>query len=230
MTFPLTNAYLMPRGLFEGIMSTYFKNDYNTTENEEDKEHKVIELYKKLNWNYSEVDELIIIIKFYEALRHSIAHNIGIPSNKVIKISTDKGFIKAIENWKTKFPKRKISPPPIIIQEKIKLKPHHSILYSETCRRIANDINIRLYKELGEDYFIQKIIKKHLIDKNRLTEPQCKNATRYLVYHLNKDYNININTYDDIYNHLADEELKKIKNRYLTLKNYSQKQVGRNIN
>lgn len=206
----------------EGILSSSFENSPNSTENEEneeEKEHKVIELYKKLKWDFKEINEIIIIIKFYEALRHSVAHNIGIPSNKLIQISSDINFTSAIKNWKTKFPKKEISSPPIIIEKEIKLKPHHSILYSEACRRIANDINLRLHEKLETKYFVHKTVQKHINKTNVLTKPECKNVTRYLVYHLKKDYGISINIYKNIYKYFDNEnEIKSLKNRYQTLK------------
>ena len=87
----------------------------------------------------------------------------GYPNSRLIEISKNDEFKEAMKNWETKFKNRSISPPPIIEKSLIALKPHHAILYSETCRRIAKDINNKLYEELGEKFFVEKTIKKHLV-------------------------------------------------------------------
>ncbi|NID08836.1 hypothetical protein [Fibrivirga algicola] len=210
----------------EGILSTHFeKQESNSDEDEDDddyikrKTHKVTELYTKLNWDISEVEDLIIVLKFYDAIRHSVAHESGKPSRELIEIANDNRFKESIRNWKTKFPKKSISPPPIVTNVAIQLKPHHSILYSETCLRIASDINNKLFTILGEKYFINKIIKIHLLEVGKLTEPECQNLTRYLVYHLKNDYNISVKPYEKVFTDLSTEKIAKYKKRYHTLKN-----------
>lgn len=206
----------------EGILSHRFSKDNNTSNDDDDDEnfHKIIDLYKKLNWNTEQIDTLLPILKFYESLRHSVAHNVGIPSGKLFKLSKSDDFNKAILNWKTKFPNKKISLPPIIKEKIIELKPHHSIMYSETCLRISKDINEKIFDKLEINYFIDKVIKKHLLNTEKLTHPNCMNYKRYLVYHLNNDYKIKIDNYDKIYNiYDGEEKLKQHKKRYHSMKN-----------
>ncbi len=208
----------------EGMLSSNFsKEEKNTTIvsiDEENREHKLIELYAKLNWDKNELDDLLIILKFYESLRHCVAHNQGLPSGKLLEISESIEFKDAISNWKTKFKKKSISPPPVVNDKNIELKPHHSILYSETCLRIAKKINTNLFKLLGVNYFIEKTIKKHLLETSVLSKPVCSNYSRYLVYHLNHDFKIKINPYNDVYCfYEKEDELKQHKSRYYTLKN-----------
>lgn len=203
----------------EGIMSDNFTKVKDPKSDEGDRLHKVIEFYKKLGWSTNKIDNLLPILKFYESLRHSIAHNVGIPSEKLYELSTSDSFNSSILNWQTKFPKKKISPPPIVEKEAIILRPHHSITYSETCLRITKDINRRIYETLGRDFFINKTIKKHLISAEKLSEPFCANYSRYIVYHLNMDYKIELKKYDEVYETYDDnEKLKEDKKRYHIMK------------
>jgi len=208
----------------EGMLSHKFfpsVDKQNDEVNEDSKENKIRELYRKLNWDLNEIEDLLYILKFYHSVRHSVAHNYGKPSRQLFELSQQSNFIDAIANWKTKHPQKKISPPPIIEDNVIELKPHHSIIYSETCIRIAKDINYKLLNTLGLKYFVQKTIKTHLTDSMKLSSPECKNLTRYLVYHLKNDYNITINPYDKIYDYYENEtSIKEHKARYLTLKNF----------
>ena len=207
----------------EGMLSENFnKKDEKKTEEgeEENKQHKIIELYQKLNWSTNQIDGLLPILGFYESLRHSVAHNVGIPSGKLYSLSESEKFKESISNWETKFPKRKISPPPIIKEKIIELKPHHSIMYSETCLRISKDINNKILETLGVKYFIEKTVKKHLINKEELSKPNCSNYQRYIVFHLNNDYKISIKKYNEIYD--DDEKLKLDNKRYDTMKNICQ--------
>jgi len=211
----------------EGYLSGHFKSEKSTSEEEtDDKAHKIIELYEKLSWNQSKIVKLLPILKFYESLRHSVAHNVGRPSGKIIQIYNSKEFMDAINEWKTKFPDRQLSPPPIITNSTIELKPHHPIMYSETCLRIASDINLNLIKQLGRKHFIERTIKKHLYDTSSLSEPFCQNLTRYIAFHLNNDYKIVLQNYNDIYEVFDDlekedreQKIKDCKRRYHTLKN-----------
>lgn len=209
----------------EGYLSSYFTNS-NLKDEDNDKSHKTAELYEKLNWDKKNIENLLPILKFYESLRHSVAHNVGIPSGKIVQIYESTEFKEAINNWQTKFPNRKITPPPIITDTLIILKPHHPIMYSETCLRIAADININLLKKLGVNYFINSTLKRHLSDSSTLSTPHCQNLTRYVVYHLNNDYKITLEKYDDIYDIFNDldtktreSKIKEYKKRYSTLKN-----------
>lgn len=210
----------------EGMLSENFSK-----KEDDENSHKVIELYEKLNWKTNQIDNLLPILKFYESLRHSIAHNIGIPSGKLYEISKSDSFEKSISNWKTKFPNKNISPPPLIKETIIELKPHHSIMYSETCLRISKDIDKKIFETLGINYFIDRTIKKHLVNTEKLTEPNCINYKRYIVYHLFNDYKIRIMNYDDIYNIYDDgEKLKLHKKRYLTMKTFANRVDGSAIN
>jgi len=209
----------------EGELSGNFKSENSNAEKDlEDKSHKLIELYEKLGWDQTKIKELLPILRFYEALRHSVAHNMGFPSRKIIEIFKSDEFIKAIDNWKTKSPERQISPPPIVTDSEIDLQPHHPILYSETCLRIASDINVQLFTLLGKNHFINKTVKKHLLDTQTLTKPHCQNLSRYIAYHLNCDYKIQLEKYNNVHDIFNDseigiEKIKEYKKRYFTLKN-----------
>jgi hypothetical protein len=211
----------------EGYLSGHFTSEKPTSEEDnEDKAHKIIELYEKLDWNQSKIANLLPILKFYESLRHCVAHNVGIPSGKIIQIYNSDEFKQAIDQWKTKFPDREISPPPMVTDISIDLKPHHPIIYSETCLRIASDINANLIKQLGRKHFIERTIKKHLSDPPLLSKPVCQNLTRYISFHLNNDYKIALQNYDDIYEvfdnlekEAREQKIKECKRRYHTLKN-----------
>lgn len=209
----------------EGILSEYFtksaEGKEDSDEDEEKKESKIKALYDKLGWATDKIDRILPTLRFYETLRHCVAHSMGRPSEKLISISKSEEFITSIEKWETKYVKKNISAPPIITDDNIELKPHHPIMYSETCLRIASDINNKMFETLGGvNYFIGLTIKSHLTSQKKLTTPHCKDFTRYIVYHLKKDYNISITKYNDIYNYYKSEKAKdEDKNKYLSLKN-----------
>lgn len=212
----------------EGQLSSFFiksnedKSDYKDDDLEEKKETKIIMLYRKLGWSLDNINGVLPVLKFYEVLRHCVAHNMGHPNDKFIEISQSKEFQSAIKNWKTKHnTQRRISDPPIVTNENVELKPHHCIMYSETCLRIATDINNKIFETFGLNYFIGLTIKTHLTEPSKLKKPVCKNFSRYIVYHLNQDFDI-LTPYDKIYEYYSDDKLKKQdKARYLTLKNIS---------
>ncbi len=212
----------------EGQLSSFFpksSEDKNVCEEqdlEEKKESKIISLYKKLNWPIDNIEGVLPVLKFYEVLRHCVAHNMGRPTEKLFGISRSDDFQSAIKNWETKYIKKKISDPPIVTNESIELKPHHSIMYSETCLRIATDINTRIFEKFGLNYFIGLTIKNYLVEPSILKKPECENFSRYIVYHLKQDFDILITPYDKIYEYYSEDKLKKQhKLRYLTLKNIS---------
>lgn len=140
------------------------EKDNNEQEADEKKLAKIIELYRKMHWPLESIKLLLPILKFYELLRHCIAHNMGRPNAKLIYQYNSYEFQESIEKWETKFVAKNISPPPIIEGQEIKLKGHHAILYSETCLRIAKDIDQRYFQVKDLSYFIKRIIKTHLMD------------------------------------------------------------------
>jgi hypothetical protein len=212
----------------EGQLSGFFpkssedRNDCKEDDLEEKKETKIISLYTKLGWSLDNINGILPVLKFYEVLRHCVAHNMGHPTEKLVELSKSEDFQSVIRNWETKYIKRTISDPPIVTNETLELKPHHCIMYSETCLRIATDINNRLFEKFGLNHFIGLTIKTHLIEPSKLKKPACENFSRYIVYHLKQDFDILISPYDKIYEYYSDDKLKKQhKSRYLTLKNIS---------
>ncbi len=212
----------------EGQLSSYFKSVEGTENSkeeneEEDKDSQIIRFYKKLDWSIEKIKPILPVFKFYTILRHCVAHNMGFPNGKLISISQSGDFINAISDWETKYVRKKISNPPHITNEEIELKPHHSIMYSETCLRIATDINERMFEKLGLNNFIRLTIKSHLTDPSVLTIPYCENFSRYIVFHLKNDYGIDIPLYKDIYKFYDNNEplMREHKQRYLTLKKNS---------
>jgi hypothetical protein len=208
----------------EGLLSDKFEKldgvKEKEDEDEEKRELRIVELYNKLNWPVDEIKGLLPVLKFYQILRHCVAHNMGLPSGGLLEQSRSDLFQNSMQSWKTKFPGKKISPPPIITDQAIELRPHHAILYSDTCLRIASDIDKHIFRTFGINHFVNRTIKRHLIDVDILTNPQCLNFARYIAFHLHSDYNIILKPYDKIYEAYRSDELKgEHKKRYHTLKN-----------
>lgn len=221
----------------EGMLSSHFKAkpkveklQQNTPEEdgpgeEEKKEAKIIALYAKLDWPLDNIQNLLPILKFYELLRHCVAHRSGYPSESLVKMSSSEEFKNAIANWKTKFEHKNISPPPIISSEEIELKGHHAILYSETCLRIARDINQKYSELIDVNFLVGRIIKRYLIEPKELQPPFAADYSRYIAFHLQNQYNIVIRPYKKIYDYYnGDDQTKKEHHiRYSQLKLASKK-------
>ena len=170
---------------------------------------RITNFYKKLNWEITTIRPVLPVFRFYKVLRNCVAHNMGLANAALIAIANSAEFEFAIKTWKTKFPKKTISSPPVILDKAISLDPHHAITYSDACLRIARDMNLKMFGELGLGYFIDKTLKKHLSDPKKLTEPKCSDLVSYIKCHLKLDYNI-ATTKDDINAHFNDWKIKKV--------------------
>lgn len=212
----------------EGLLSARFKSVSDDKLNEginarddnnDERDSKIVELYKKLSWQTDNISNLLPILKFYEQLRHCVAHRSGKTSKKLLEISNSDAFKNAIENWETKFPGKTISNAPCVNDNQIDLKPHHCIIYSETCLRIAKDINQKLFSEFGINHFIKIVVKNHLLSDDCLSIPYCESYIRYLVYHLNADFNIGLKSYKEVLLYTdSKDELERHQKLYQQLK------------
>lgn len=202
----------------KGSLSEKIKSDNLETPEAKKEDRNILLLYDKLNWNKNEVDKIYNIFKFYEEIRNCVAHNYGKPNKKLIEISISKEFRDELDNWQTKFKNGKISPPPIVEDEVIKLKPHHSIFYSETCLRIAKDINLKMLETLGVEFYIEKIISKHLLQPAELSQPLCENVIKFLAYRLKQEYSIGLKDYSVIKKILDTPKYNNLKIKYAKLK------------
>lgn len=202
----------------EGYLSEKIKNDNIETPEAEKEDRNVLLLYNKLNWNKSEVDKIYNIFRFYKEIRNCVAHNYGKPNKKLIDISISREFRDELDNWKTKFKNGQISPPPIVEDEEIMLQPHHSIFYSETCLRIAKDINLKMLETLGVEFYIEKIINKHLSQPAELSQPLCENVIKFVAYRLRQEYSIGVKDYSVIKNILDTPKYKILKIKYAKVK------------
>lgn len=214
----------------EGLLSSRFpeKNTLNVNkcevcgkqlfeERDEEREHKVVELYQKLDWDITAINKLLPILQYFQAMRHSIAHNMGIPNGKLPEIADSNDFNLAIENWETKFDGRNISPTPVVADGKIELKPHHAILYSEVCLRIAKDMDKHILQTFTSQKFIDETIQKHLLSTGKLSEPRCSNLNKYVKYHLLADFGINIKNDREVLEEFEEAKIKSFKKRYFEL-------------
>ncbi|QQT55340.1 hypothetical protein I6I98_08820 [Sphingobacterium multivorum] len=173
---------------------------------------KLSELYKTLHWGTVEIDKINEVYSFFKCLRNCVAHNFGNPTKRLLDIYDSEQFKNQINNWETKFKDRSLSKPPIITSTEILLEPHHSILYSETCLRIAKDMTNNVYETLGIGYFINQISKKYILEIENIDTP-CSSLAKYINLNLKRKYNIKIN---DI--KIIKTELEKLKN-YNSIKN-----------
>lgn len=208
----------------EGYLSVSVDEE-KAAEKEIDKEEdcNVVRLYYKLGWDKTNIDKVVPIYKFYKVLRNCIAHNLGIPTAQLIELSSSKRFIDAIDKWETKYKGKSISLPPVVTDTRIDLKPHHAITYSETCRRIAEDMNLKLLDVLGVGFFVEKTIKKHLHTNSNLSVPVCRDYTTYIITHIFQDYQLKV-TFEDLRRYYTDiNQRKKDNNKYEMLKKKPQK-------
>lgn len=181
------------------------------------------ELYDKFKWNLDELKYLIPAFNFYGLARHCIVHNMGKASIELKEMALSEEFKTTIENWPTVMENRKLSPAPIINKDSvIEFNPHHAITYSDICFRIAKNVNENILNLLGINYFVLKIIKKELLDKNVLTKPVCSDLYSYTRFNLRKYYNFGTVATNEIKAILEEKEiLNKCNKKYITIKTLS---------
>lgn len=190
---------------------------------------RLVELFKKFKWKLDDLNYLIPAFDFYGLSRHCIVHNMGKASQELKKMSLDKAFIDSIAKWPTVIENRKLSPPPVINDDgSIEFNPHHAITYSDICFRIAKKVNENILNVLGIDFYLNKIVKKDLLEKNELLNPACSHLYAYLNFHLKKEYNFDTMETNEIKDILEKKEiLKKSNQKYLELKNKKNLQVSK---
>ena len=115
----------------------------------------------------------------------------GKANKELIELSTSRSFLDAIENWPTVIPGNQLSPPPTVKgNQKIDLRPHHAITYSDVCYRLASKINRKLIEMVGYEYIVRFIAIERILKKDILDYPPCKDSYHYLRHILKEEYNI----------------------------------------
>lgn len=171
------------------INGTY--SEYIICNNKKLPDHALLKLYTKFGWPDNKISYLIPIYNFYNVLRHCVVHQMGVANQELIDISRSEEFHKAIKKWPTVVPGGILSPPPAINNnKKLDLNPHHAIIYSDVCYRVACDINEQLVNMLGYEYIVKHVAVHQLLNTHKLKEPVCKNSYAYIRYILQNDYKI----------------------------------------
>lgn len=178
------------------------------------------ELFEKFKWDIKEISYLLPVVDFYGLARHCIVHNMATASEELKRLRISKEFKETIENWPTVIKGRKLSQAPEIDSNRqINFNPHHAITYSDSCYRISNVVNANIFKTLGIDYFVLKIAKETVLDRDQLLKPFCRDLYAYLNYQLNQSYNLKSSTPTQLRGILeANGNRKKIVAKYATLK------------
>lgn len=200
----------------EGLCANNQEPDDSVTSAETTDSVKILELYKKHEWNRKELDYLLPLFSFYTLARHCIVHNMGKATKQLNNILNSEEFKKAIATWPTVIPKRKLSAPPQINEDKtILLNPHHAITYSDICFRIATLTNENVIDTVGLRPFLIRVAKVWLLELTTPEGPLTDNMYSYLKMYLLKEYFIKRPDNDKIREILIKEELlEKCKNKY----------------
>jgi len=182
--------------LVHSSLSKAIVNPERVMREEDNESIRLKELFRKFSWETENINYLIPLFDFYSLARHCIVHNMGYANQELKNIANSSEFIKAIENWPTVSPGKKLSPPPEIDSNGyIVLRPHHAITYSDICYRISKIVNENILETVGLEYFVLKIVKEKLLGKSTIIEPACKDLYAYIKFHLRAEYNLeNIET------------------------------------
>jgi len=187
-----------------GSYSEYVINDTSQSK------VSIMNLFNKYEWPINNISYLIPIYSFYNILRHCIVHKMGVANQELIAIYNSSEFIDAINNWPTVIPGGKLSPPPNIDEnKKFSLSPHHAIVYSDICYRVASEINSQLVKMVGYEYIVRYVAIHQLLNANELKEPHCKNSYAYISRILVEDYKIKNVNFTKIKKVLENEDIRK---------------------
>ncbi len=148
-------------------------------------------LYAAFDWDTKNIEYLLPVYHFYNVARHCVVHQMGKANKELIELSTSSDFLDAIENWPTVNPGKQLSPPPTVKDnQKIDLRPHHAITYSDVCFRLASDVNRKLIEMVGYEYIVRFVAIERILKKDTLDYPPCKDSYYYLRYILKEEYKI----------------------------------------
>ena len=148
-------------------------------------------LFAAFGWDIKNIEYLLPVYHFYNVARHCVVHQMGIANKELIELSTSSDFLDAIEGWPTVNPGNQLSPPPTVKDnQKIDLRPHHAITYSDVCYRLASEINRKLIEMVGYEYIVRFIAIERILKKETLDYPPCKDSYHYLRYILKEEYRI----------------------------------------
>ena len=151
----------------------------------------VTKLFSAFGWDTKSIEYLLPVYHFYNIARHCVVHQMGKANKELIELSTSRSFLDAIENWPTVIPGNQLSPPPTVKgNQKIDLRPHHAITYSDVCYRLASKINRKLIEMVGYEYIVRFIAIERILKKDILDYPPCKDSYHYLRHILKEEYNI----------------------------------------
>lgn len=129
-----------------------------------------IKLFAAFGWSTANIKYLLPVYHFYNVARHCVVHQMGKANKELINLSISSDFLDAIENWPTVNPGNQLSPPPTVKDnQKIDLRPHHAITYSDVCYRLASEINRKLIEMVGYEYIVRFVAIERILKKTLLT-------------------------------------------------------------
>jgi hypothetical protein len=150
-----------------------------------------IKLFAAFGWSTANIKYLLPVYHFYNVARHCVVHQMGKANKELINLSISSDFLDAIENWPTVNPGNQLSPPPTVKDnQKIDLRPHHAITYSDVCYRLASEINRKLIEMVGYEYIVRFVAIERILKKDTLDYPPCKDSYHYLRHILKEEYRI----------------------------------------
>lgn len=176
-----------------GITGAYDEYSKKNKEEIDSQEYgaTVLRLFEEFGWTTGKIKYLLPVYHFYNIARHCVVHRMGRANKELIDLSASSDFLSAIHNWPTVIPGGKLSPPPTVKENnKIDLRPHHAITYSDVCYRLAREINENLIEMLGLKYFVIRAVTEKILRAESLESPPGKDLYYYLRRILLDTYNI----------------------------------------
>ena len=150
-----------------------------------------LRMFSAFGWSTERIDYLLPVYHFYNVARHCVVHQMGRANKELIDLSESTIFIDAVNNWPTVIPGNQLSPPPAVNNDqRIDLRPHHAITYSDVCYRLAKEINRNLINMVGYEYIVKYVAVERILKRDSLDFPPCKDSYHYLRHILKEDYKI----------------------------------------
>lgn len=154
--------------------------------------------------------------EYFRLIRNCIVHRNARASRALARLVTDPTYKRAMTNWPGARALSVLKLPSPKQDDVIDLSPHHAVLASETCLRIAKAISTGVAKLLGHRGLVRMAAFHSLLSSEPIpVMTQVSGAEKVIRYHLSNRYGVKGVSCNDVIAHLIEQGLwKDACNRY----------------